>query len=72
MDLEVTGTKGTKRQMSKSVQLLKSLVQATLLLYHPHLVQECWIPRKYTVEVVPLVFFCVMSHVLSGLPSVPL
>lgn len=72
MDLEVTRTKGTKRQMSKSVQLLKSLAQCTQMLYYPPLVQECWIPRKYTVQVVPLVFFCAMSHILSGLPSVPL
>lgn len=56
-----------------SVQLLKSLAQCTLLLSYPHLVQECWISRKYAVPVVPLgFFFGAMSHILSGLPSVPL
>lgn len=78
MDLEVSGTKGTKRQMSESVQLLKSWAPWVLLLhlhswnYPPlwasHLVQESWLLRC-TVQVVPSAFSCTMSHILSGLPS---
>lgn len=82
MDLEVSGTKATKRQMSISavvevITLVGFAVVPLIAKVTPHhmpssyLIQEYWLPRKCTVQVVLLASFYMMIHILSGL-SVPL
>lgn len=67
MDLEVGGTEATKRQMSSLCSscshYVSGIAAAPLIVEvtpHPmsasHLIQECWLPRKRSVQVVFLAF----------------